>query len=47
LNFPFSIPVIMAALMRRFANQGNSAYQNRALAKMRQAFGGHALRKSD
>jgi len=38
------IPVIMMALMRRFASQGNSDYQNRVLAKMRQAFGGHALK---
>jgi 6-phosphogluconate dehydrogenase len=39
------IPVIMMALMRRFASQGSSDYQNRVLAKMRQAFGGHALKK--
>jgi 6-phosphogluconate dehydrogenase len=40
------IPVIMMALMRRFASQGNADYQNRVLAKMRQAFGGHALKKT-
>jgi 6-phosphogluconate dehydrogenase len=40
------IPVIMMALMRRFASQGNSDYQNRVLAKMRQAFGGHALKNT-
>jgi 6-phosphogluconate dehydrogenase len=36
----------MMALMRRFASQGNSDYQNRVLAKMRQAFGGHALKNT-
>ena len=35
-------PVMTTALMQRFASQGGADYQNRLLARMRQAFGGHA-----
>ena len=36
-------PVMSLALMQRFTSQGRADYQSRLLAKMRQAFGGHAL----
>lgn len=36
-------PVMSLALMMRFASQGQSAFGDRMLAKMREAFGGHAL----
>jgi len=36
-------PVITMALHSRFASQGRAAYADKLLAKMRQAFGGHAL----
>jgi len=36
-------PVLALALMNRFASQGNADYANRMLARMRQAFGGHAV----
>jgi 6-phosphogluconate dehydrogenase len=36
-------PVISAALMARFASQGRDDYAARLLARMRQAFGGHAV----
>lgn len=36
-------PVISLALMARFASQGKDDYASKLLAKMRQAFGGHAL----
>jgi 6-phosphogluconate dehydrogenase len=36
-------PVITAALIQRFASQGNSDYANRLLALMRNAFGGHPI----
>ena len=35
-------PVMTTALMQRFASQGRADYANRLLARMRQAFGGHA-----
>jgi 6-phosphogluconate dehydrogenase len=35
-------PIISTALMMRFASQGRHDYAARVLAKMRQAFGGHA-----
>jgi 6-phosphogluconate dehydrogenase len=38
-------PVMTVALMERFASQGRADYTNRLLARMRQAFGGHAVRK--
>jgi 6-phosphogluconate dehydrogenase len=36
-------PVMTAALMQRFGSQGNGDYANKVLARMRQAFGGHAI----
>ena len=36
-------PVMTVALMERFASQGRADYTNRLLARMRQAFGGHAV----
>jgi len=36
-------PVISSAMMVRFASQGRQDYAAKVLAKMRQAFGGHAL----
>jgi 6-phosphogluconate dehydrogenase len=38
-------PVMTVALMERFASQGRADYANRLLARMRQAFGGHAVKK--
>jgi 6-phosphogluconate dehydrogenase len=38
-------PVMTLALMERFASQGRADYANRVLARMRQAFGGHAVKK--
>jgi 6-phosphogluconate dehydrogenase len=38
-------PVISTALMMRFASQGRQDYAAKVLAKMRQAFGGHAPRQ--
>jgi 6-phosphogluconate dehydrogenase len=38
-------PVMTLALMERFASQGRADYTNRLLSRMRQAFGGHAVRK--
>jgi 6-phosphogluconate dehydrogenase len=35
------------ALMMRFASQGRQDYAAKLLAKMRQAFGGHATRPSE
>ncbi len=37
-------PVMSLALMMRYATQGNNDYAARLLAKMRQGFGGHALK---
>jgi 6-phosphogluconate dehydrogenase len=39
-------PVLALALHMRFSSQGQSDYGNKLLAKMREAFGGHALGKS-
>jgi len=38
-------PVMTVALMERFASQGRADYANRVLARMRQAFGGHPVKK--
>jgi len=38
-------PVMTVALMERFASQGRADYANRLLARMRQAFGGHPVKK--
>jgi 6-phosphogluconate dehydrogenase len=38
-------PVMSLALMTRFDSQGKADFGNKMLAKMRQAFGGHAVRK--
>jgi len=37
-------PVLALALHMRFASQDDTAYANRVLAKMREAFGGHAVK---
>ena len=37
-------PVMSLALMMRFATQGNNDYAAKLLAKMRQGFGGHAVK---
>jgi 6-phosphogluconate dehydrogenase len=39
-------PVMTLALMERFASQGRADYANRLLARMRQSFGGHAVKSS-
>jgi len=38
-------PVMTLALMMRFASQGKGDYANKMLAKMRQGFGGHAVKE--
>jgi len=38
-------PVMTVALMERFASQGRADFTNRLLARMRQAFGGHPVKK--
>jgi 6-phosphogluconate dehydrogenase len=38
-------PVMSLALMMRFATQGKNDYAAKMLAKMRQGFGGHALKE--
>jgi len=38
-------PVMSLALMERFASQDRGDYANRVLARLRQAFGGHAITK--
>jgi 6-phosphogluconate dehydrogenase len=40
-------PVMSLALMMRFASQGNNDYPAKLLAKMRQGFGGHAVKPKD
>jgi len=40
-------PVMMLALMQRFASQGRGDYADRLLARMRQSFGGHAVTRSN
>jgi 6-phosphogluconate dehydrogenase len=37
-------PVMSLALMARFASQGRSDYVSKLLARMRQSFGGHAVK---
>ena len=39
-------PVMSLALMMRYATQGNNDYAARLLAKMRQGFGGHEVKKT-
>jgi 6-phosphogluconate dehydrogenase len=39
-------PVMTVSLMERFASQGKADYKNRLLARMRQAFGGHAVKRA-
>jgi len=39
-------PVMSLALMQRFSSQGKADYQSRLLARIRQAFGGHAVSTS-
>ena len=38
-------PVLTLALQMRFASQDDTGYANRLLAMMRNAFGGHAIKK--
>ena len=40
-------PVLTLALQMRFASQDDTGYANRLLAMMRNAFGGHAIKKHD
>jgi 6-phosphogluconate dehydrogenase len=40
-------PVMSLALMSRFASQGKADYASRLLARMRQSFGGHAVKRKD
>ena len=40
-------PVMTLALLARFASQGQSEYGDKLLARMRQAFGGHATKPAD
>ena len=40
-------PVMSLALMMRFATQGSNDYPAKLLAKMRQGFGGHAVKPND
>ncbi|WP_292979762.1 phosphogluconate dehydrogenase (NAD(+)-dependent, decarboxylating) [Nitrosomonas sp.] len=40
-------PVISLSLMMRFATQGKNDYAAKMLAKMRQGFGGHAIKKEE
>jgi 6-phosphogluconate dehydrogenase len=42
-HFSYPTPVVMMALMSRFASQGADDYASKLLAKMRQGFGGHAV----
>jgi 6-phosphogluconate dehydrogenase len=39
-------PVMTLALMQRFASQDRGVYADRVLARLRQAFGGHAVSRS-
>ncbi len=39
-------PVMTAALMERFGSQGRGDYGHKLLARMRQAFGGHAVKSA-
>ena len=38
-------PVLTLALQMRFASQDDTGYANRLLAMMRNAFGGHAIKR--
>jgi 6-phosphogluconate dehydrogenase len=40
-------PVMSLALMMRFASQGRNDFAAKMLAKMRQGFGGHAVKRED
>lgn len=40
------VPVTAAALMARQSSQGNDGFSHKLLAKLRQAFGGHAVQSS-
>ena len=39
-------PMMTLALMERFGSQGKDDYTHRLLARMRLAFGGHAVKKA-
>jgi 6-phosphogluconate dehydrogenase len=41
---PVPAPVMSLALMMRFSSRGNGDYAAKILAKMREGFGGHAVR---
>jgi 6-phosphogluconate dehydrogenase len=40
-------PVLTLALQMRFASQDEEGYAHRLLSVMRNAFGGHGMKKSD
>lgn len=44
INLGVPTPVMTLALMSRFASQGKGDFANQMLAKMRQGFGGHAVK---
>jgi len=46
INQGVAAPVISLALQMRFASQDAEGYENRVLAMMRNAFGGHAIKTS-
>jgi 6-phosphogluconate dehydrogenase len=45
IDLEVAIPVIAASLFERFASRKKDAYQNRLLAMLRDAFGGHGFEK--
>jgi 6-phosphogluconate dehydrogenase len=46
INQGVALPVISLALQMRFSSQDIDGYQSRLLSMMRNAFGGHAVKKS-
>jgi 6-phosphogluconate dehydrogenase len=46
IDLGVAAPVIQLALAMRFASQGHGDYAAKLLAKMREAFGGHALKEA-
>jgi len=46
INQGIAAPVISLALQMRFASQDAEGYENKVLSLMRNAFGGHAIKKS-
>jgi len=47
IDLGVAAPVIQIALAMRFASQGHGDYAAKLLAKMREAFGGHALKETE